>query len=115
MKPYAWSCFACEHINAADRTRCERCGCPANATNAVIETARRTYRQRNGLPPEMPADTFGVIGQLPWMLMGAAVLSLLGGLSLIVAQNASMMAFGSLLLSLAALCLSSYRRPASVA
>jgi hypothetical protein len=55
------------------------------------------------------------MGQLPWMLITAALLLLLGGLSLIVAQNASTIAFGSLLLSLAALCLSSWRKPASAA
>ena len=113
MKPYAWSCFACEYTNAADRTRCQRCDCPANATNAEVETARKVYLQRHGLPADMPTDVLGLIRQLPWMMICAGVLLLLGGLSLIVAQEASMIAFGSLLLSLAALCLSSWRKPAS--
>jgi ribosomal protein L40E len=111
MKPYAWSCFACEATNPPDAARCERCGCPAQATRAQIENARSQWRQRSGLPVVERFDFVAEVMTLPLLLIASAALGLLGGLALIVSTNASFTAFGALVLALAALCLSSYRAP----
>ena len=112
MKPYAWSCLACEVTNPPGSATCGRCGCPARATRAQIEAARAAYRQRSGLPPLEPTDVLAWVQQLPLLLIAAAVLGLIGGFALIVSTNASFTAFGGLVLALAALCASSYRKDA---
>jgi hypothetical protein len=111
MKPYAWSCLACEATNPPESTRCERCGCPAQATRAQVESARSAWRQRSGLGPVVPYDFAADLMSLPLLLIAAVLLALLGGGALIVSTNGAFSAFGALLLALAALCVSSYRAP----
>jgi hypothetical protein len=116
MKSYAWSCFACDAANPAERTHCVQCGCPARATSPQVDDARQTWRRRSGLPPLAGFDVVGMLRGLPLLLIGAGAFALLGSVALIVSAGASygaLAAFGALLLALAALCLSSYRRPAS--
>jgi uncharacterized membrane protein YphA (DoxX/SURF4 family) len=112
MKPYPWSCLACEETNAAERSSCTRCGCPALATSAQVDAARAGYRQRIGLPPMETPDLTKLLEGVPLLLVGAAVLALAGGLALVVGSNVSVLAFGGLMLALAALCVSSYRKEA---
>lgn len=109
VTPYAWSCFACEASNAAGRTSCSQCNCPAQPTATQVESARQAWRKRSGLPPETGFDWFGAVMEFPLLLIGAGVLLVLGGLALIVSTGVSFTAFGALLLALSALCLSSYR------
>ena len=109
MPPYAWSCLACEASNPPVSASCGRCGCPAQATGTRVESARRAWRQRSGLPATESFDVVKALMELPLLLIAAGVLALLGGLALIVSTNVSFSAFGALLLSLGALCLSSYR------
>ncbi len=111
MKPYAWSCLACDATNPPGSARCERCGCPAQATRAQVESARQAWQRRSGIPPAAPFDFFAEVMSLPLLLIAAVALGLLGGLALIVSTNSSFSAFGALLLALAALCVSSYRAP----
>lgn len=106
---YAWTCFACDATNAAGRTSCGQCNCPAEPTASQVESARLAWRRRNGLPPETRFDLFAAVMEFPLLLIGAGVLLVLGGLALIVSTGVSFTAFGALLLALAALCLSSYR------
>ena len=108
MHPYAWSCLACEETNAAERTACSRCQCPAEATCAQVESARAAYRRRAGLPAPVPTVVMALIKTLPLLLIAAALLLLLGALSLIVATGAAMYAFGGLLIALAAFCASTH-------
>jgi len=115
MKTYPWACLACEETNAAGAPKCGRCGCPAQATSAQVESARDAYRRRAGLPPVVANDPVALVKELPLLPIGAAVLVLLGALMLIVNMGASATAFGGLLIALAALCLSSWRRPAPAA
>jgi uncharacterized membrane protein YphA (DoxX/SURF4 family) len=115
MTPYAWSCLACEESNPPAALRCGRCQCPAQATSAQAEVARRTWRQRAGLPAEVAPSPLAVLRQLPLLLIAAAVLLLLGALLLIVNLGASPSSFGGLLIALAALCASSHRQPATTA
>ena len=110
MAPYAWCCLACEATNPALSAACSRCGCPARAPRAKVEAARNGCRQRAGLPPEPPPDPTAAFAGLPLLLIAAAVLLLLGGLALVVASNVSVKAFAGLLIALAALCASSYRK-----
>jgi uncharacterized membrane protein YphA (DoxX/SURF4 family) len=112
MKPYAWSCLACEETNAAERSNCTRCGCAAQATSAQVEAARDAYRQRIGAPPIETPNLTQLLEVVPLLLIGAAVLALAGGLALIIGSNVSVRAFGGLMLALAALCVSSYRKEA---
>ena len=112
MKPYSWSCLACEETNAAGRSSCARCGCPAQATSAQVEAARDAYRQRIGAPPIETPDLTQLLEGVSRLLIGAAVLALVGGLALVVGSNVSVIAFGGLMLALAALCVSSYRKEA---
>ena len=107
--PYAWSCLACEASNPSGGASCSRCGCPAAATAAQVETARQTWRKRSGLPSVESFDLVQAVMEFPLLLIGAGVLALLGGLALIVSTSVSFTAFGALLIALAALCLSSYR------
>ncbi len=109
MKPYVWSCLACEASNPPDSTRCSRCDCPAHATNAQVDASRQAWRQRSGLLPAKSFDLVAAVMAFPLLLIAAGVLVLLGGLALIVSTNVSFTAFGALLLALAALCVSSYR------
>ena len=109
MKPYAWSCFACEASNPPDSAKCSRCACPARATSAQVEAARLAWRQRSGLPPEESFDLVAALAEFPLLLIAAAVLALPGALALMVSTSVSLTAFGALLLALAALCVSSYR------
>jgi hypothetical protein len=109
MTRYAWSCLACEAPNLPGSVTCGRCGCPAQATSAQVESARQTWRRRSGLPAAESFDMAGALMAFPLLLIAAGVLALLGGLALIVSTNASFTAFGALLLALGALCLSSYR------
>ena len=115
MTTYPWACLACEDTNAAGALRCGRCGCPAQATSAQVEAARAAYRRRAGLPAVVAPDPIALVEELPLLPIGAAVFVLLGGLMLIVDMGASSTAFGGLLIALAALCLSSYRKPAPAA
>lgn len=115
MPHYAWSCLACEASNPPVSTSCGRCGCPAQATSAQVESARQAWRQRSGLPATESFDVVKALIELPLLLIAAGVLALLGGLALIVSTNASFTAFGALLLSLGALCLSSYRTGSALA
>lgn len=55
------------------------------------------------------ADPLALIGGLPLLPIGAALLLLAGGLSLIVSENDGTTAFGCLMLALSALCISSWR------
>ena len=112
MNTYAWSCLACEETNAAGSAACSRCACPAQASRARIEAARDAYRQYSGLPPIEAPDVVAAVRRLPLLLIGAAVLLLLGGFALIVGSNVSVTAFGGLLIALAAFCASSYRKAA---
>ena len=114
MKPYTWSCLACEASNTPDSLKCARCGCPAQATFAQVESARDAYRRANGLPPVQKPDAMATIEQLPFLLIGAALLLLAGAFALIVGSNVSVQAFGGLLIALAALCASSYRKKSPV-
>jgi hypothetical protein len=50
------------------------------------------------------------IGQLPLLLIAAALLLLAGTLALVIGSNISVQAFGGLLIALAALSASSYRK-----
>ena len=110
MKPYPWSCLACEESNPALSTACSRCGCPAHATSAQVEAARDDYRQRAGLPPVPAADVMAFFERLPLLPIAAAVLLLLGAVALIVGSSVSVKAVGGLLIAFAALCVSSYRK-----
>ncbi len=115
MNSYAWSCLACDAANPAERGACVQCGCPARATSAQVDDARRTWRQRSGLQPVAGFDPVAALRGLPLLLIGAGAFALLGGMALVVSVGASygaLSAFGALLLALAALCLSSYRTPA---
>jgi hypothetical protein len=105
---YAWSCLACEQSNPADRTVCSRCHCPAQANRSQVDSARAAYRHRAGLPPLAPIDVLAVVKTAPLLLIAAAVLGLVGGLSLVVGGGASMYAFGGLMLALAAFCASTH-------
>ncbi len=111
MTPYAWSCLACEATNAASAARCGRCGWPARATRLQIEATRAAYRQRAGLPLVVAPDTTALARQVPWLPIAAVVLLLPGWLLLAVGTGGSAIAFGGLLVALAALCVSSYRAP----
>jgi hypothetical protein len=110
MKPYSWSCLACEESNPPGNLKCSRCGCPWQATATQVDVAREAYRRAKGLPPTVKADVLGSIGKLPLLLIGAAVLLLAGTFALIIGSNVSVQAFGGLLIALAALCASSYRK-----
>ena len=115
MKSYAWSCLACEASNAADASACSVCGCPARATSAEVDRARQVWRQRRDLPAVERFDWGATLRALPLLLIAAGALGLLGGVALTVSAAGSypsLMAFGALLVALAALCLSSYRQPA---
>ena len=113
MKPYAWTCFACEASNPPTSIKCSRCGCPAEATSDQVDSARDTYRHQHALLPATQFDASAFVAQLPLLLIGAVVLLLTGALALIVGSNVSVQSFGGLLIALAALCASSYRsRPA---
>jgi len=117
MKLYAWSCLACEASNPAldsmAGAKCHRCGCPAQATSAQVDAARQVWRRRSGLPPVESFDMVAALTAFPLLLIAAGFLGLLGWLALILSTNVSFTAFGALLLALAALCVSSYRkRPA---
>jgi hypothetical protein len=114
MKPYSWSCLACEASNRPESEQCARCGCPARATSAQVETARDAYRRKHALLPAVKVDVSAIVAQLPWLLIGAVVLLLAGALALIVGSNVSVQAFGGLLVALAALCASSYRSKPAV-
>ena len=107
--PYSWTCLACEATNAAGRTSCSLCNCPAQATAAQVDYARQTWRRRSGLPPVAPFNLMAAVMEFPLLLIAAGVLLVLGGLALILSTGVSFTAFGALLLALAALCLSSYR------
>ncbi|MEP7101053.1 MAG: hypothetical protein ABI781_11125 [Burkholderiales bacterium] len=111
MNTYPWACLACEETNAASALACGRCGCPAQATSAQVESARDAYRRRAGLPAVVAPDPVAVVMTLPLLPIGAAVFVLLGALMLIVDMGASTTAFGGLMIALAALCLSSWRPP----
>lgn len=115
MKTYPWACLACEQANAAGSTTCERCGCPAQATSARVESARAGYLRRAGLPAAVAADPVALVRELPLLPIGAVVFLLLGAPMLIVDMGASSTAFGGLMIALAALCLSSWRKPATEA
>ena len=108
MTPYAWSCLACEATNAASAARC---GWPARATRLQIEATRAAYRQRAGLPPVVAPDTTALARQVRWLPIAAVVLLLPGWLLLAARTGGSAIAFGGLLIALAALCVSSYRAP----
>ena len=108
MPAYAWTCLACEATNAAQRSICGQCQCPAAPTSTQVESARSAYRRRAGLPPVERTDALALVKSLPLLLIAAGALVLLGGLSLIVGTNASMYAFGGLLLALAAFCASTH-------
>ena len=112
MKSYPWSCLACEESNPAGALKCSRCSCPAEATSAQVESARAGWRRRAGLPAPVASDSFALVRELPLLPIGAVVLLLLGALMLIIGMGASSTAFGGLLIALAALCVSSYRKPA---
>lgn len=112
MTPYDWSCLACDATNPAAAERCGRCACPARATRPQVEAARATYRQRAGLPPVTAPDAVAALRQVPWLPIAAVVLLLLGWLMLVVGTGGSAIAFGGLLMALAALCASSHRAPA---
>jgi hypothetical protein len=109
MKPYSWTCFACEASNPPTSIKCSRCGCPARATSAQVESARETYRRQHALLPAAKFDASALVEQLPLLLIGAVVLLLAGALALIIGSNVSVQSFGGLLIALAALCASSYR------
>jgi hypothetical protein len=109
MKPYVWSCFACEASNPPGSAECSRCGCRARATSAEVDAARQAWRQRSGLPPLESFDWVAAVMAFPLLLIAAAVLALLGALALMASTSISFTAFGALLLALAALCVSSYR------
>ncbi len=113
--PYAWCCLACEATNAADTTRCSRCACPAHATCAQVAAARDAYRRRAGLPAVVAPDPLAILRQLPLLPIAAVVLLLVGALLLMLGMSTSATAFGGLLIALAALCVSSYRRRAPAA
>ena len=113
MSTYAWTCLACTQTNPAASVACSRCGCPAQATSAQVETARNMWRRRAGLPAVIAPDPVALLAELPLLLIAAAGLLLFGALMLIVDLGASSSAFGGLLIALAALCVSSYRKPAA--
>lgn len=115
MTPYAWTCLACEASNAADQPRCARCTCPAQATRDQVDEARQTWRRRSGLPPDESFDIVKALMGFPLLLIAGGLFALLGGVALIVSTGASFSAFGGLLLALAALCVSSYRKPSAPA
>jgi len=107
--PYSWTCLACEASNAAGRTSCSICNCPARATAAQVDYARQTWRRRSGLPPVAPFNLMAAVMEFPLLLIAAGVLLVLGGLALILSTGVSFTAFGALLLARAALFLSSDR------
>jgi hypothetical protein len=109
MKAYAWTCLACEAVNAPEAVVCARCSCPASATSAQVNMARDMYRRRSGLPAISPADPAALVRGLPLLPIGAVVFLLAGGLALIVSANGGTTAFGCLMLAVAALCASSWR------
>lgn len=111
MTPYDWSCLACDAANPGTAAHCGRCACPARATCTQVEAARAAYRQRAGLPPVTVPDAVAVLRQVPWLPIAAVVLVLLGWLMLVVGTGGSAIAFGGLLMALAALCASAYRSP----
>lgn len=113
--PYAWTCLACEADNAADSTQCNRCQCPARASSAQVDAARQAWQRRSGIAPAAPFDVLKALMEFPLLLIAGGVLGLLGGVALIVNAGASFSAFGGLLLALAALCVSSYRKPTASA
>ena len=115
MKTYAWACLGCEQTNVAGALKCGRCGCPAQATSAQVASARDAYRRRAGLPVLVAPDPIALVEDLPLLPIGAGMFGLLGALMLIVNMGASTTAFGGLLIALAALCLSSCRKPAPAA
>ena len=108
MTPYSWTCLACDEANAAQRLTCSRCGCPARATSAQVDSARDAWRRLKGLAPPARVDPLALVKQLPLLLIGAAVFLLLGMIALIVGSNVSIFAFGGLMIALAALCASSH-------
>jgi hypothetical protein len=110
MTPYAWSCLACDASNLPDSLRCSRCGCPAQATAAQVVAARDAWRQRSGLALPVPTDFMALVNEFPLLLIAAALLLLLGAVALIVGEGGSASAFGALLITLAAFCVSSYRK-----
>ena len=108
MPNYAWSCLACEQANPAGAAICSRCRCPAEATRAQVDAARLNYRRSTGLPAETALDVAALLRSLPLLLIAAVALLLIGALALIVGTNASMYAFGGLLIALAAFCASTH-------
>lgn len=107
--PYAWTCLACEGANPPAAGRCVRCGCPHDATALQIESTRRNWRQRTGLPPQVDVDPVALLRALPLLSIAAVGLLLAGALFLIVDAGASSTAFGGLLIALAALAATSSR------
>ena len=73
MKPYPWSCLACEESNPALSAACSRCGCPAQATAAQVDAARDAYRRRAGLPPVPAPDAMAFLEGLPLLQIAAAL------------------------------------------
>ena len=115
MNTYAWACLACEQTNAAGALTCARCNCPARATSVQVDSTRANWRRQAGLPAVVAPDPIAVIKTLPLLPIAAVLLLALGALMLIVDMGASASAFGGLLIALAALCASSWRKPAPAA
>jgi hypothetical protein len=108
---YAWNCLACEETNAGTSAACNRCGCPAQATSAQVESARDAWRRGAGLPAVQAPNPVEFVAQLPLLAITGVLFLLLGALMLIVDMGGSSSAFGGLMIALAALCASSYRKP----
>jgi hypothetical protein len=109
---YAWSCLACEAANPASSTRCERCDCAACATRTQIDAARAALQVSERARPSS-FDIVAALKAFRVLLLAGGILALLGVMTLLASTSAAVTAFGGLLLALAALCVSSYRWPAS--
>ena len=111
MPAYTWSCLACQESNPGSRSSCSRCGCPAEANAREIELASMHWRRRAGLPAIAPVNPERFILGLPLLALAGGLCFLLGAVMLVVNMGPSTSAFGGLMLALAALCASSWRRP----
>jgi hypothetical protein len=109
---YAWSCLACGAVNPPSSTACGRCGCAACATRTQVEAARTALQDcEHARPPSF--DVVAALQAFRVLLLAGGVMALLGVMTLLASTSAAFTAFGGLLLALAALCVSSYRAPAS--
>ena len=111
MPAYTWSCLACQESNPGSRSSCSRCGCPAAPNARDVALASLHYRRRVGLPAVVPMNPERIILGLPLLALAGGLCLLLGAVMLIVDMGPSTTAFGGLMLALAALCASSWRRP----